>query len=476
MLMSRWAVCATASLALSLAPSLRAQASVSGVVRDSVSGRTFAGATIELVPARTPWRAGFTARSDSTGRFQFAEVPPDAYILGFTHPDLDALGLSQVSRPFEVQANRARITTELAPPNRYAVASVLCGPSEGARGVLIGRVRDALDGRALAHTKVAARWTLLNIGAAGLSSDQAERAVQTDSDGRYLLCDVPTDLSMLVQASTPDDTTTRMASGQVSIRFPYDTPLLYRDLYVAPSQPDTNARGFVSNDRDSTTRLRGGSRLTGRVIAEGGTPVGNARVALRNTGIETTTDSSGAFRLSGLPLGTHDLEMIALGYVALRVPIDLTASGADSVVLRPTKQVATLNEVVVRARTFEQTGFERRRRSFSGTFMTGADIERKGAWRFTDALVNVPGIRVIGADRLTGAPILGGRFNCTPTYFLDRANVGPDDISSLPISSIGAIEVYANQPEAPVEFTRLATGSNNGGCATVIVWTKGQVP
>jgi hypothetical protein len=319
------------------------------------------------------------------------------------------------------------------------------------------------------------RWAQLNIGRTGFRADPVEQVIAIQDDGRYIVCDVPTEAPLLVQATARDSTgAARIMSGEVSVRFAFDTLLAHRDLYVAPIAIDSSSPP-APGDSVRLPRLRGTARLVGRVLAEGGKPVNGARIAVRDAGAEATTDSSGVFHLGGLPLGTRSVVMIAIGYTPVRTSVDLTANADATLTLRLTKRVQELDEVSVSAK-IDRTGFERRRKQGNGFFLDAADIERKGAFRFENALFNVPGMRVVGTDHLTGRPVFSGRFRCTPSFFLDgfAADV-TKDIAILPISAIGGIEVYANQPDVPPQYSGLASGSNNGGCTTVLVWTKSYV-
>ena len=195
---ARW--CTALLLSAAAAMAARAQAVVSGVVRDSVSGRPFAGATIELVPAAAPWLPGYTARSDSSGRFSIAEVSAGKYLFGFLHPRLDSLGMDQVTRTIDVKPMQQRVTADLALPSARTLAGMLCNTRRDNVGVLLGRVYDARDGRAVPRGTVLVRWGELSVGDSGVRNDAAQRTATVHEDGRFIACDVPTDAPLLVQA------------------------------------------------------------------------------------------------------------------------------------------------------------------------------------------------------------------------------------------------------------------------------------
>jgi Carboxypeptidase regulatory-like domain/TonB-dependent Receptor Plug Domain len=512
-----WLASAAAATLSAARTDIRAQAVVSGVVRDSVYGRPFAGATIELVPAQAPWMQGYTARSDSSGRFSIADVAAGKYLFGFLHPRLDSLGMDQVTRTLDVKPAQTRVTADLALPSARTLAAMLCSTRRDNVGVLLGRVYDARDGRAISVGTVLVKWGELSVGDSGVRNDAAQRSATVHDDGRFIACDVPVDAPLLVQAvagniADPAWVAPRTTSGLIEMQFSYDVPLLHRDLFVGPRERDV--RGVLADSAAGAT-LRGSARLVGHIIADNGKPVAGARVVVREAGAEFVTDTSGAFRLTGLPLGTHTVEVIALGYSPMRTAVDLRPD-ADAVALfHPSRRVQTLDEVTVRSTGRDLTGFERRRRRVTGVFLTAADIERKGANSVGEALMGVPGLRYIGTDPLTGRPTVGGRSGCAPLFFLDgiRQKGGLADIDSfVSIGDVGGIEVYNNPSEAPPQFaggpdanvagvgvggtlgavptgvssraaSRAGDGLNAaaprtvvGACATVVTWTRSRVP
>ncbi|MES3034203.1 MAG: carboxypeptidase regulatory-like domain-containing protein [Gemmatimonadota bacterium] len=468
--------------------SAQAQVLVTGTVRDSLTGVPFAGAVVDLVPTGTPWLAGYSARTDSLGRFSVAQVDAGTYHFGFQHPRLDSLGMDPVVRTLDVRASRARITADLALPTARTFARTLCRARADNSGLLLGRVLDARDGSVIRSGTVLIRWGELSVGADGVRNDQAQRTATVRDDGRFIACGVPTDGPIEVQAvagtlTDPSWVQPRITSGIVELTFDYDTPLRHRDLFVAPELRDSvpTEPALDSARHGAATVRRGAGRVAGRVIDDDGRPVRGARMVVREAGAESVTDSSGAFRLTRLPLGTQTVEMIGLGLVPMRTAVDVMSGAEASVVFRATKRVATLDEVTVRTNR-DLTGFARRKRTSSGTFLTAADIERKGAFSVGEALINVPGLRYLGIDPTTNKPAIGGRFGCGPRFYLDGLRVSLADIDGmLGIKQIGAIEVYANSSEAPPQYTgpAFASGATKNlaaQCASVVVWTKAQVP
>lgn len=473
------------------APTTSAQAVVTGVVRDSISGRPFASATIELVPTLAPWMAGFSTRSDSTGRFSITDVAPGTYFFGFLHPRLDSLGMDQVTRTLTVKPAQNRLTADLALPSARTLSAMLCNTRRDDRGALLGRVYDARDGRAVSSGTVLVRWGELRADVRGVRNDAAERSAVVRSDGRFLACNVPTDAPLLVQAvagdiATPSWVQPRTTSGLIELSFAYDTPLLQRNLFVAPVTTDSVV--MPAGDSVSPPLRRGTARLLGRIRSDDGHPVAGARVLVREAGAEGVTDSSGAFRITGLPLGTHNVEVIALGYVPMRSAVDMRPDVDVTAEFMASRRVQTLDEVTVRDRR-DHTGFLKRRKQGNGFFLDAADIDRRSVLTLPMVLSSAPMLRINGVS-LTGQPMITGRNQCTPTVYVDglvmAAGLG-QALDATVLRDVGGIEVYASAAETPPQFSAGkqifldAAGRDRGApnlnamCATIVIWTKALV-
>lgn len=444
-----------------------AQTTVRGVVRDSLSGRPFGGATVQLVSAITPWDSGFTTRSDSSGHFRISQVPAGRYLFGFQHPRLDSLGMDAVTRAIEIPATQSRITADLALPAARTLAMSFCGVQRDDAGAFIGRVFTATDGAAISRGGVVVRWDEVRVGSTGVRAERAQLSATVGDDGRFILCGVPTDVPLLVQAVTggigdPPWTPNREVSGEIELAFGYDTPLLHRDLYVAPHD-----RGIVA----AATPITRSGRVIGRIVSDDDRPVAGARVSVPETTIAGVSDSAGAFRLAGLPLGTHAIAVVALGFEPMKGSVDVRPNGDAPVTVRARKILPTLDEVVVRDAQRDLSGFSKRRAAGLGYFVDHEQLRKWGPPSLSSALAMAPMLRKNGK----------GRGGCTPTIFLDRSRIEIRPIDEvMQGADIGGVEVYANPADVPPEFmspgSRPGAVAGSGGCATIIVWSRCFVP
>ena len=460
---------------------LLAQTNISGLVRDSLSGKPLGGATVQLVPSATPWLAGRTVRSDSLGRFSIDTVAPGQYLFGFQHPRLDSLGMEAVTRTLDVFGSVKILRADLALPSGRTFVRSFCGANSDSSGAVIGRVFNADDGAAAHGGSVIVRWAQMRIDNGGVRRVQMRTSATFGADGRYVACDVPTDVPILLQAraGVGDSSRANDMSGEIELAFTPNVPLLHRDLYLAaPEQrsvtsPGVAAASSAPGTARAPTAPAGTARLTGRVAGADGRPVAGARVSVRGTDVVVSTDSAGMFRATGLPAGTRAVDVTALGYAPVRTAADLRPNRETSIAVSTGAKIATVSSVNVVGATPDRGGFLQRRAAGVGYFLDANTIEQRGAQNVAQALLNAPTLRANGYDS-QNRPLISGRNYCKPSAFLDgqllRDGVGGvDDL--LTVRRVGGIEVYPSAVEAPAQFR-----GANGSCAVILVWTRAYVP
>ncbi|HYW49864.1 MAG TPA: carboxypeptidase-like regulatory domain-containing protein [Gemmatimonadaceae bacterium] len=446
---------------------------ITGLVRDSLSGKPLAGASIQLFPAATPTATGRMVSSDSIGRYRIDSVAPGQYVVGFLHPRLDSLGLDPISRTIDVDPGVRYLRADLAIPAGRSLVAAFCGPRTDSTGAVFGRVLDASTGMPLAGGSVVVRFAELRVDASGMRKVQARAVAPFAADGRYVACGIPTDAPVLVQArsGSGDAGAATALSGEIEITFDGRSPIVHRDLLIGVRSGTVAAAG--SAPAAATAVRNGTARLAGRVLGGTGAPVSGARIRVQDTESTATSDSSGAFRLTGLPAGTQTIEVIAIGYAPARASADLRPDRETAVTIDIGARVATLAAVMVKAAP-DRAGFSTRRTQGQGYFLDAAQIEQRSVMNISTALSTVPSLRNNGFDTANPTrPRISGRGNCTPSAYLDgmqmREGIGSiDDL--LTVRRVGAIEVYANPAEAPGQFR------GNGNCAVIVVWSKSYVP
>jgi hypothetical protein len=225
--------------------------------------------------------------------------------------------------------------------------------------------------------------------------------------------------------------------------------------------------------------------VRGRVAGPDSSSIEDAVVDLVGLG-RARTDSAGAFRFSGLPPGSFILQATKIGFrpslkmIVVRPNYELTVPFTLERAAQELERVIVRTDSAVDLRT-DPTGFDLRRRSGMGSYITNDEIEAK---HFTDteqAFRAIPGVEV---DRAGHVGISRGEISINAVcagaqVFVDGVAMGGSSvgisktqskafsINEISLSSIRGIEVYRGPATTPVVLRGKETA-----CGTVAIWTK----
>lgn len=448
-----------------VARSAGAQAVVSGIVTDSVAKAPLSNATVQLVGSNDPTFVR-NATSDSLGRFRMNDVPLGHYKLGFIHPVLDSIGVEPPLRDVYVDASGG-VTANAAIPSPATLRRAICGASAAdSGGVILGTVRDSRDESPTARAVVMGEWLEYALGRTGMTRHVARRTATTGENGWFALCNVPSSGSIAILASKGGDST-----GQVELEMSSDG-FLRQELYLGPSvaEPATTASATPGSLAPVRRIQTGRGHLSGTVSTlVGKSPLSGASVTIID-GPQTRTDSRGMWTISNAPLGTRVIEVRALGYYPTRRNVNVVTDAAPVQVALSTLK-AVLDTVKIRASRLpgdrNGNGFEQRRRSGMGKFISDVDIQKLPAVVTTDLFRRIPSLRVENDTIKTH-----GAFEpwCAVYIFIDDHlihDITPDEIDSyVSPEHIRGIEIYS-ETNAPPQYQ-----VGLGGCGSIVIWTK----
>lgn len=459
-----------ARLAVAQAPG----ATVQGTVYDSLDRAPLAGALVQLVPADTSstgTRFGATTTADSTGTFALASVPDGRYLIGFFHPLLDSLGIAPPLQALVVEGQHP-MRVFLATPSPARLRAAICGAPKDTllAGLIVGTVRDAQSGRALASARVTGQWLEYSFTPQGVVRRTPTLAATTGDNGWFALCNVPAGGVMTLTASRGADSTDLLELQVPAAGF------LHRELYLGPSR-------FTGSD--SVAGARGGAgQVRGTVVAAAdGRPLAGATVAIAG-GPRTRTNVRGEWTLAGAPEGTRMLEVRFVGYYPARLPVDV-AAGAPPVRLALPTLRAVLDTVKVVATPLNQRAveFEMRRRQGVGYFLSRADVARVHPIATSDLFNVIPGFEMQQDGETPDRVIVSRRthhfgksIRCSPAIWINgvyfpRFSASEIDELVRPEELVG-IEVYS-EASVPPQYRPLGTDANNqGSCGSILIWTR----
>jgi len=458
---------------VSAAPAAR----VNGIVYDSMTMRPLAGALVQLALVPEPNRISSirSQPTDSLGRFEFDQVLPGTYLLGFQHVAVDSLGLRSPLQRIDVRT-ASTIRATMSVPSAKAIIRTVCGREAGrdSLAVLLGSVRHSRADTPLPGAFVSLRWGEVILGGGG-SMQRSTPIVDSfaNDEGWFTAC-VPGDVPMTVRATHGTD-----LSGNVELGVPA-LSVLRRDLYVGASVAELRAADTATSGRPLGERIveRGRGELRGIVRTLNGQPIQGARVAMFSGTGETVTNERGEFVLQGLPFGSQTIEARAIGFVPGQ-------EIADIVEFRPELAEFVLLEIdaylldtvrIGAARQLEaaeRAGFERRRRSGTGYFLDESVLDTLKANSFKELARRVPGIRFTRGNTLADTwrehlEFTSGQAGpCTPMVYLNGARLvhGADLDEMIHPSSVRRIEAYFRGVAVPAEF------ASNQTCGVLAIWT-----
>lgn len=457
------AFCVLPGAVASQTPAPAAHSVLRGVALDSVRGGYLRGATVGLLG---PSRMTLT---DSLGRFRMDSIPPGEYQVALFDPLLDTLSLGVVSARTRFAAGDT-VEMVLAVPSQLAIVTAKCGPARSPEEdrALFGQVLDAATEQPVAGAQVSLNWVDLTISErTGVRNEPRRRHAESDARGYYKICGLPAELTAEAFVQRGADST-----GKVQISF--GDALLGLATFLLPGSAARNFGGVrdTINVAPAATAI-----VSGTVVDGNGQPIPGAHVSVTGGTNAATTDSSGAFTLSGQPTGTHPLVVRRLGYMPVELPVNLTPLRNNVVSVQMEQYVPVLADVIIegnRLAALERVGFNQRKARGTGRYVERAFIRDRNAFRLGNLLETIPGLRRPGDG-------FGG--SCT-NYFLDgvqwrggimSGSVGgggmqtPLDDFVLP-DEVEAIEVYSGG-FTPAEFQTLSTRANDR-CSTVVIWTR----
>src|SRR5438874_1473592 len=279
----------------------------------------------------------------------------------------------------DVAADGATAVT-LATPGPATAHRTLCphDPWHQKTGAILGLVRNAADSKPLPDIMVTAHWTIYVLGAGSVRAEPGTVAARSDGSGRVLLCNVPTDVEVVLQGKAGDG-----PAGMVLV--------------------DLAGRAFGRAALDLAVAATTGA-VTGVVRNRNGSVIPGATVVAIGTDSRTQADELGAFTLREVMAGPRIVEAHAIGYPPGRAQTTVRPGLTQRVEIVVGDSISVLDPVTVEGRYepfLTRIGFARRRNTALGHFLDTTDILRTRAVQFEEVFRMVPGVqlRPNGSDR-----------------------------------------------------------------------------
>jgi len=202
-----------------------------------------------------------------------------------------------------------------------------------------------------------------------------------------------------------------------------------------------SACALSAQDSASTPRR---AVVSGRVVGEGGKPIEGADVVI-DSAWHTRTDASGRFRLGGIPVAVHLMQVRAIGFQPLALDLHVLRIEEIGMTITLAAAPQMLPELVVTAhrQRLDRVGYYARRATGQGRFIEGDSLARLDAGNFVRALARVHGMRSLDMASLDPRP---GSTACRSGFSLVvNGWVAPDQafyLRTLHPKDIDAVEIY----------------------------------
>jgi hypothetical protein len=396
---------------------------------------------------------------------------------------LDSLDLQLPLMAMQVGPSQSAKATLVVPPAERLYSRLCAGARDADGGVVIGRVRDVDDGTPVQGAVVATEWVEHSLVAGKASAEVMATAVRADSAGLFVLCNVPTQVPLLIRARVG---TIMVGPARLSL----DDRLLGRaDLAV--SRRDTAANYMVVSDTIVPGHdVAGSAVLRGRVVRHDGSPAPGVTIGVPGSGRRTISNSEGRFLLDGIAAGTRLIDVRTVsGGSLLQQTVDFATGATNDIALALSPPTQTLATVTTTERAFRRSGFEAsgfldRQRMGLGAFVTEAELRGYSATDLSDLLARMRGVSVErgrSGDQPSSMPMMRGMIQprCIPAFFVDGVRFMVDGATrtSYPYTDlltavrpdfVKAVEVYASPGGIPVQFDVTALE----GCGSIVIWTR----
>lgn len=423
---------------------------VRGVVFDSVTNVPLADAFVLAEPG------GGSVSTDALGRFTLVGDAPITKVTVY-HEALDEIGFGALVAERPADATRWTDVT-VAIPSMETIWDAVCGeprPAGENGGVLIGSTRLPDDRTRVGGAGIRVQWEAVLPRTRLLQLEELDAV--SDSTGGFAICGVPNVGELALIALS-----TEFASSALRVSLT-ERPLRRIDVVMAPTDGP----------------IDGWPTITGRVIAADLQPIAGAVINIDGVDSAAVTDSAGRFTLAQVPPGSRMLSAEAGGFVSGTQQVDVLFADTPEVIvpLQHGLSIAGLEGFAVTERRVirrDREEFELRRREGLATYVDTIQIREAGSLRA--ALEVVPGLEITTPSGETDPArfaVYGrgrslGVNSCQATILLDGFPVTLEELHSVAVAQLAAVEIYRSASFAPARYAELAESD----CAMLLFWTQ----
>ena len=439
-----------------------------------------------------------TTVTDSVGAYHLAAPLDGEYQVTVSHPWLDSVGIvDPAAIALFTRGSETSLAFDL--PHINTLLRHLCRGDRMDAGsrVLVGRVRRS-EAAPVPGATVRASWQIVKTDPARFVVEERERTAVADETGRYVLCGLPAARAIEVRADDGQLTSRTAnvlfpAATEGTLSFAWDkTPgYAYTEAYAILHPIWTVDLTLVSGLEDQSDRLvvRGFAGVVTDSVS--GEPIAQVLVSVNGEQMAVTA-ADGTFDIA-VDVPGADPDMITfrrIGYV--EVTREVRVGGDRPTVFLPVSlpplpvelaEIVVEGERVLVSAKLKNTGFYERRERGRGRFLTEEDLDRFAPRVVTDVVQRVSGINyfppsrgnvgLVGYIEFSRASLPCKMGRSPPTVYVDGFLLidafynNVNDLLTLDVSNVAAMEFYNGASEVPPEFNRMGSA-----CGVIVIWTK----
>jgi hypothetical protein len=234
-----------------------------------------------------------------------------------------------------------------------------------------------------------------------------------------------------------------------------------------------------------------GGSITGQVVDDNGLPVRDADVFAPPSKARTRSDSTGHFALSGLDADFYHVRVRHIGFSAAEITTDLGKNGHVELKFELKRRPILLDSVVVQVEgkcpATRYSGFNCRKLTGKGIYLTDDDIMDRGAIELGDIFRDVEGFRI--EQVMTRIGMMPSPIPTRGNHCLNALVNGREYASTNPLpryaTDLIAIEIYPTPADVPPEYQRFIANPNirqaapriprdspTNRCSLAVYWTR----
>jgi hypothetical protein len=424
----------------------RNSGSLRGTLVDSIVHKGVMGVRVSIRTVNAQGDDVARTITDSSGNFGIDSLRAGDYVLAFSAPRLDTLGVRVPVTSFSIVPEQELTLSTTMPQSDIERA---CRSQQPDQRAVHGVVRDGTSGTPLSSVSVRMTWVpRASLRGTGFVAQLSDASTVTDNAGHYILCGLPADRGLTA-------TMAETGGRPTKIVIPAGTgAVVLRNVELSAGESNTGTVSGMARSRD-------GSGIAGAEVS-----------LLDDPDKHAYTDSVGSFKLADASAGFHLLRIRHLGFAPALVQIQIAPHGVTPATVVMTASASVLTTVSVRASSGQvlqlPSDVAHRLTAGQGYYILAGDAKLRDVHTMSDVFRRLQGVTVKGDLAVSTRGINSLLADPCPLgipLYVNGAPMGNNTLDVAAPSEIAAIEVYPTAASMPPSL-------HPSPCGAILIWTK----